>query len=1077
MIFDLVKDFADVLDAMPQRHPRRRILKLLDEAIRRDVHFIARHAEDYPQALFQCLWNSCWWYDCPEASEYYLPPESGLSECAPPWAQSGPKLYELLESWRVVKEKSSLRFRWLRSLRPPELQLNAAIETILSGHDAAVNAVEFSANGSSIFSGSSDKSVRTWNTISGAAEEGGTQSLGASVRCIALSPDGTRIVAGVANDVVLLDCATGRRLARMRGHMNVVSGVRFSRDGKHIVSCSWDGTVRVWKADDWSEIRLMTCTCNRDGESSASDRAESTTDFREVILGGSGGVRCIDLGPNDRTLVCGTDNGLQIWDWEQGNLINVLCREVSPVHAVAFSPQGDRIASGHADTSSSLRIWNAATGAEAVCIHGHDDFVRSVAFSADGSQLASGSKDNTVRLWDSETGAALDTFRGHRNQVESVTFSPDNQRVASASQDRTVIIWDVKSEYQPRQLIGHSNEIEAIELTSDGEWLATGAQNTIRLWSTNDGRQINGINNDFEVMKFLPNSRRLALGKGTVAVCDCANMMITRNGKRSTLQDIGAAFREKRNSKRNALLARFARVGIVVAVCSTGELIGTAKSHNNRYIEIWDATTCMTLKSLPRDIDVSSITFSPDGAALAFGSCSGDVYVWDWVVEVDEVIKLEGHKDKVNCMAFSPDGRFLASGSADGTLRIWHIATRSSCARLPVPCRCKEIHAFLDLSFTPDGRSIIAREGQGAVRDWVVPYGPWREWAVGHGDVHGIARYRTTSRWWALNLGSETEVRSPQTSRTAAWYPHPISKIVSLPSGASWAGATGSHLQIVTLEGPSRFRLADNEESNCEFCGQTCSGPWLTWNGRSAVGAACIVRIMESSNGNEATQAEAGSLCELCRMPVMSSSISTPCGPICASCFEQAFEIIIASEDVSSWTNVRLEMALSPEGCLRDRFAVLTRFDEVIHDSWDSVLADRIERLLVANLGFDADHAMSETIRLRAQAACIETGARLIPLLLEADLSTSPQWRANAVLVAGLLASEDERVRALLHRAISDPEAEIRKAVLRSLWGNESDWAAETVQSMTDDVDPYVREFACILCRKMKEANRYSTRL
>ncbi len=31
MIFDLVKDFADVLDAMPEEHPRRRILNLLDE--------------------------------------------------------------------------------------------------------------------------------------------------------------------------------------------------------------------------------------------------------------------------------------------------------------------------------------------------------------------------------------------------------------------------------------------------------------------------------------------------------------------------------------------------------------------------------------------------------------------------------------------------------------------------------------------------------------------------------------------------------------------------------------------------------------------------------------------------------------------------------------------------------------------------------------------------------------------------------------------------------------------------------------------------------------------------------------
>ena len=64
MIFDLAKDFSHALAAMPPDHPRRRILSLLEEALRRDVHFIDRH----PTTLFQCLWNAWWWYDCPETA-------------------------------------------------------------------------------------------------------------------------------------------------------------------------------------------------------------------------------------------------------------------------------------------------------------------------------------------------------------------------------------------------------------------------------------------------------------------------------------------------------------------------------------------------------------------------------------------------------------------------------------------------------------------------------------------------------------------------------------------------------------------------------------------------------------------------------------------------------------------------------------------------------------------------------------------------------------------------------------------------------------------------------------------------
>lgn len=48
MIFELVKDFSAALEAMPADHPKRRIVRLLEEAIRRDIHFIARHAKDYP---------------------------------------------------------------------------------------------------------------------------------------------------------------------------------------------------------------------------------------------------------------------------------------------------------------------------------------------------------------------------------------------------------------------------------------------------------------------------------------------------------------------------------------------------------------------------------------------------------------------------------------------------------------------------------------------------------------------------------------------------------------------------------------------------------------------------------------------------------------------------------------------------------------------------------------------------------------------------------------------------------------------------------------------------------------------
>ena len=67
------------------------------------------------------------------------------------------------------------------------------------------------------------------------------------------------------------------------------------------------------------------------------------------------------------------------------------------MHCVTFSPDGLRIASGSYDMTA--RVWNAVTGAEVICLRGHEFGVFSIAYSADGKRLATGSGDRTVRIW------------------------------------------------------------------------------------------------------------------------------------------------------------------------------------------------------------------------------------------------------------------------------------------------------------------------------------------------------------------------------------------------------------------------------------------------------------------------------------------------------------------------------------------------------------------------------------------------------------------------------------------------------------------------------------------------------
>jgi hypothetical protein len=185
LVFNLAGTFSEAIGGMPIDHPRRAVLQLLEEAIRRDIHFMARH----PSTLFQCLWNSCWWYDCADAAKHYAVAETSHSE--PPGQQASPQICDLAESWRERKQAPG--FLWVRSLRPPDAPLGTAQKAVLRGHVGAVWSVAYSPDGQHIASGSVDKTARVWNAFTGQELLCLREGI-AAVWSVAFTPDGRHLM-------------------------------------------------------------------------------------------------------------------------------------------------------------------------------------------------------------------------------------------------------------------------------------------------------------------------------------------------------------------------------------------------------------------------------------------------------------------------------------------------------------------------------------------------------------------------------------------------------------------------------------------------------------------------------------------------------------------------------------------------------------------------------------------------------------------------------------------------------------------------------------------------------------------
>ncbi len=154
----------------------------------------------------------------------------------------------------------------------------------------------------------------------------------------------------------------------------------------------------------------------------------------------SQGDRVIAFSPDGAYIVVASNIGVWLYDVKTTREVALLTGHSDWMHAVVFSPDGPKLASGSEDKT--VKLWDVDTKRNITTLEGHTNWVWSVAFSPDGTRLVSGS-NNTVELWEVETGKHIDTFRGDGRGLMSVAFSPDGTKLASGSWAGTILVWEM----------------------------------------------------------------------------------------------------------------------------------------------------------------------------------------------------------------------------------------------------------------------------------------------------------------------------------------------------------------------------------------------------------------------------------------------------------------------------------------------------------------------------------------------------------------------------------------------------------------------------------------------------------
>ncbi|XP_072415234.1 striatin isoform X2 [Chiloscyllium punctatum] len=207
----------------------------------------------------------------------------------------------------------------------------------------------------------------------------------------------------------------------LEGHNDAVWGLVYSATHQRLLSCSADGTLRLWNA---TEIAPSLCIFNENRESGIPTSVD-------IVC--SDPSHLVSSFVNGQTSIFDMETCQRILTFEFNTDASSTCQ----INKVISHPTLPVTITAHEDRH--IKFFDNNTGKVLHSMVAHLDAVTSLAVDPNGLYLMSGSHDSSIRLWSLETKTCIQEFTAHRKKfdesIHDVAFHPSKCYIASAGAD------------------------------------------------------------------------------------------------------------------------------------------------------------------------------------------------------------------------------------------------------------------------------------------------------------------------------------------------------------------------------------------------------------------------------------------------------------------------------------------------------------------------------------------------------------------------------------------------------------------------------------------------------------------